>query len=408
MVTKPFDSYKWRWLSVQPSEGLLKAPVYLGVLRALQKHQGNPYSSEDLYNELLIVQEETNSSVTLAREPNGNLFRNSGQYWRGTGLLLNQPGEIQLSSLGRRVADGSITNDEFASLMIRNTVLPNPLTYSPLELEKWHDADLRIKPLELILNVMTELGTTYGSTYAYLTPDELIKIVIPLSGNKETSEAISRAIYQYRGQTLDISGWPDCAPAANDRRLAREFLLFLENFEICRVGAETTNNDQRFYLDNYLNVELDINLGETFFENTEITEDEIVRTAASNLPTIIERTRTTTSIVHRPNQAKFRRQVLSQGNGRCILTGESTPEVIEAAHIIPVSHGGSDDPENGFCMRVDIHRLFDGGKIRIQSDGQVTLNPRLNGTPSYTELPLQIAFPQSVNLINVEWRSRYL
>ena len=45
---KPFPSYKWRWLSWLPTEGLLRAPVFLGVLRALHKHQGYPYSSTSL------------------------------------------------------------------------------------------------------------------------------------------------------------------------------------------------------------------------------------------------------------------------------------------------------------------------------------------------------------------------
>ncbi len=41
------------------------------------------------------------------------------------------------------------------------------------------------------------------------------------------------------------------------------------------------------------------------------------------------------------------------------------------AHIIPVGHGGTDAVGNGLCMRVDIHRLFDNGKIRIAPDGEV-------------------------------------
>ena len=83
---KPFPSFKWRWLSVQPTEGLLIAPVFLGVLRALEQFEGEPYSSEHLHNELKRVKAETRTNIDLARTPARNLFRNSGQYWRGTGL----------------------------------------------------------------------------------------------------------------------------------------------------------------------------------------------------------------------------------------------------------------------------------------------------------------------------------
>lgn len=146
---KPFDTYKWRWLSVLPTEGLLKAPVFLGVLRALQQFEGEPFSSEDLRDELQVVQDETKTTVTLARpELDRNLFRNSGQYWKGTGLLEPITGEIQLTNLGHNVANGEITHDEFAALMIRNTVLPNPITYQQDEVQKWKNAGLRIKPFE--------------------------------------------------------------------------------------------------------------------------------------------------------------------------------------------------------------------------------------------------------------------
>jgi hypothetical protein len=84
---KPFDTYKWRWLSVQPTEGLLKPAVFLGVLRALDKCEGLRPSNQSVYDALLLVEQETQSSVSLARDLDLNLLRNSGQYWKGTGLL---------------------------------------------------------------------------------------------------------------------------------------------------------------------------------------------------------------------------------------------------------------------------------------------------------------------------------
>ncbi len=155
--TKPFPTYKWRWLHTQPTESRLKLPVYKGVLRAALNSQGLAKSSVELFNELSKVETDprrrnsTNDQggqVELARDTARNILRNSGQYWTGTGVLVNVRGKVELTSLGQKFAGGALTNDEFAALMVRNTVLPNPQTYSDAEIAKWRDAGLRIKPFE--------------------------------------------------------------------------------------------------------------------------------------------------------------------------------------------------------------------------------------------------------------------
>jgi hypothetical protein len=125
---KPFDTYKWRWLSVAPTESLLVPSVFLGVLRTLARHEGQAPSEPALAAELARVQAETGSPVNLARSGERNLIRNSGQYWKGTGLLEPDRGEIHLTPIGRRVAEGKIAQTEFTALMIQQTVLPNPWT----------------------------------------------------------------------------------------------------------------------------------------------------------------------------------------------------------------------------------------------------------------------------------------
>ena len=405
---KPFPSFKWRWLSVQPTEGLLIAPVFLGVLRALEQFEGEPYSSEHLHDELKRVKIETRTRIDLARTPERNLFRNSGQYWRGTGLLEATTGKVALTNLGRALASGEITNDEFAALMVRNTVLPNPATYSEEEMRRWRDAALRIKPLEMILAVMDRLGRDYGIKKAFLTPNELIKVVIPLSGEKASVGAIASSVNAYRQGNLSLRDWPDCAPEANDRRLAREFLLFLKNFDICRTSGSAGRYEEKFYLGEVLAAVPGQEEAVSFLEDGSVTEEEIVNSRTSEIPLIIERTRVATSAIKRPNQSSFRRKVLAASQNKCILTNEGTPKVLEAAHIIPVRHGGTDLVGNGFCMRVDIHRLYDDGRIRIFSDGIVQMHEQIAKTVSYAHLPKRIEFPASVVKENIEWRSRYL
>ncbi len=405
---KPFPTYKWRWLSVEPSEGLLKAPVFLGVLRALQRHEGELYSSFGLHRALKRVCRDTGTDINLARTRERNLVRNSGQYWRGTGLVANSRGTIRLTNLGHNVASGQITNDDFAALIIRNTVLPNSLTYKKPKIQEWENVGLRIKPLELILAIMDKLGRDYCISQAFLSPNELIHVLIPLAGEKASITSCAQAIYEFRNGHLDISSWPNCAPRSNDKRLAREFLLFLENFGICRTDSTANRYEQKFYLDQILSNNIRPDEHRSFQKDYEITDNEIENSRDSEIPIIIERKRVKASLIDRPGQDKFRKGVLVAGGNRCILTQETTLDVLEAAHIIPVEHGGTDRIGNGLCMRVDIHRLYDRGKIRIEPDGSIKLNKQIETTISYSHLPPKIIFPSTVAMKNIEWRSRYL
>jgi len=109
----PFPGFKWKWLSLLPTEGLLSPPVFLGVLRVLGKHEGEAPSSSKLRDDLELVEKETETDVDLARTSSGrNLIRNSGQYWIGTGLYKKQRGKIELTPFGKKVADGRINQDE--------------------------------------------------------------------------------------------------------------------------------------------------------------------------------------------------------------------------------------------------------------------------------------------------------
>ncbi|MGR5214034.1 HNH endonuclease [Vibrio harveyi] len=84
------------------------------------------------------------------------------------------------------------------------------------------------------------------------------------------------------------------------------------------------------------------------------------------------RTKMTTTKLQR-EQAKFRK-FLMQLDEKCVLTGENTPTVLEAAHIIPVSECGTDVSENGIILRCDLHRLYDNGAFKFRTDGRVEVN----------------------------------
>jgi len=406
---KPFETYTWRWLSVAPTESLLEPPVLLGVLRVLARYEGDAPATSAIAQELKTVQAETRTTVNLARTATRNIIRNSGQYWKGTGLLRPDRGEIHLTVLGRQIAEGWITQSEFAAIMVQQTVLPNPWTYSAEEMAKWRDANLEIRPLSLILNILETLKRDHGGIKdAFITPRELTRIVIPLAGMKVTVADMAHCIMDFRRGRLDVSAWPDCVPGANDVRLAREFLLFLANFGVCRKVQRGSRLDDRYVSDEMFDTNGLANLTDAsiFVSETQASEvvDAIRRSA---LPSLIERQRIATTILARPGQATFRKQVLNISGTQCLITGERMAEVLEAAHIIPVTRGGTDDVGNGLCLRVDIHRLFDAGNIRLHPSGDLQFTDAIKASQNYKYLPTRIVIPAFVNRANVVWRSKY-
>lgn len=408
---KPFDSYKWRWLHVQPTESLLQPPIFLGVLRALAKHEYKAPSSHELADDLDKVQRDTNSPVDLVRTRERNLIRNSGQYWKGTGLLVPTPGAIELTPLGRRVASGAVTQNEFAWVVVEETVLPNPLTYASHEIQKWQSAGLEIRPFGLLIQILSRLAQRGGLDKAFITVTELIRIVIPLAGVATPAEATAEALVQYRDGHLNLAGWPDCAPKSNDRRLAREFLLFLANYNICMKTAGDTSDRDRYYLDSAFDVELADQIGGTATitdQSEEMTAQVLETLSLSLAPLVSARERRTSSQLARPGQPKFRRDVLVAFENKCLVTGERLADVLEAAHIVPVEYGGKDLVGNGLCLRRDVHRLFDLGHLRISADGGLMLSSAAKNSVSYAHLPRIVALPAFVDLPNMAWRSSYL
>lgn len=400
---KPFEGYKWRWAVLTPTESLNAPPVYLGVLRALLENEGSSPNSDALLESLKLVQMQTKTRVNLARPQKRNLIRNSGQYWKALKLLKSTDhGEIELTEFGRLVANGNITKAEFAATVIKTLILPN--TSIVADVSEWASVGLSIKPLELILNVLVRLRAIGGSDEAYITPDELVKIIIPLSGDKARLEKHLKAIKLYRTGSLDIATWPNCAPAANDKRMVKEFLIFLHNYGYCKRVVESGLSD-KYYLSDILTSEVTrltaLEIGNV---DVEVAAREIRKT---RIPSLTERRRVLTEIITRPNQSIFRNNVLTACDNKCLITGVMLGTVLEAAHIVPVNQKGADTIENGLCLRSDIHLLFDTGNLRIRRDGGLHLSEDASQRINYANLPSEVNIPDYVNMDFIEWRWKY-
>lgn len=401
---KPFPSYKWRWATVTCTEGLNDPAVYLGVLRALDEFEGQPPSNRRLFRRLQIVEKQTNSRVTLARAADRNLIRNSGQYWTALGLLAPARGEIRLTEFGKKVADGNITPIEFAISVIVSLELPNRQIMSPDEVLAW--GDLRIKPLRLILDILDELRERFGQEHSYLTRDELTRIVIPLAGIRSSLSQFTTAINLYRTGKLDMSTWPDCTPGANDKRIAREFLLFLANYGFCKRILRDEIGEERFYLEDIERRQiLEIREASVEYNDSISAYEEVVITEVSST---IERKKVMRAIWTRPYQLQFRENVLQAFKATCIITKVNMPNVLEAAHIVPVAEKGLSLIGNSLCMRVDVHRLFDTGHLRIDPMGRLHLSDTAAKKNNYLFLPKKITLPSFVSRKSVDWRWRYM
>lgn len=71
------------------------------------------------------------------------------------------------------------------------------------------------------------------------------------------------------------------------------------------------------------------------------------------------------------NQKALRQALIATG-ACCAITGETTQEALDVAHIIASAESGADVIDNSILLRTDIHRLFDKKMFSISSSGEIT------------------------------------
>ncbi|MBT6690863.1 hypothetical protein HOB10_00815 [Candidatus Parcubacteria bacterium] len=81
------------------------------------------------------------------------------------------------------------------------------------------------------------------------------------------------------------------------------------------------------------------------------------------------------------DQVNFRNELLDVYEGICAITGKyfvfKESNLLEAAHIIPVSHGGSYDVNNGILITSDLHKALDSGAITFDENYNILIDPRV-------------------------------
>jgi len=400
---KPFPDFKWKWASLQCTEGINDPVVLLGVLFRMRKLEadGFKYSSEAFAKELHELSHDIKDSVGVnlsKRTGERNLIRNSGQYWRAVGLLTDSDhsGKIRLTDFGRRVADHDISQAEFAAITVQTFRLPNPQIQRMDECKRWIKHGLKLYPLRLLLAILSGLQER---EQGYITTEELIRIIIPLSGSKAILDDYLNFILWFRTGQLDVTSWENYAPMDNDMRIAREYLLFLSHYGYVIPVEGTTRLSEQYTYNATLSSEINAILSESPKDTS--LQNVTVQIRTSGVASEIERKRIEAQRT-RPNQARFRKEVL-QAYKRCIITNVRMPEVLEAAHIKPFKYNGEDTVANGLAMRMDIHLLFDAGHLRISDTGEVQLSTRARMDYGAT-IPPTIVLPSYTNRDFLRWR----
>lgn len=392
----PFDNYKWKWATFAPTESINDPVVLLGVLFRMEKLEGKcKFNSDEFTQELARLTEDLHDSVGVDLAGRGgerNVMRNSQQYWKALGLIPSDAhGTIQLTDYGRKVARREISQTEFSAVTVMTHQLPNPAIQKASECALWQQHGIHLYPLKLILFLCKEVG--------YITTKELREIIIPLSACRDVTMAdYVNFVQWHRDGSLDLSQWPNCCTESNDKRMAREFLLFLSYYGYLNREVGESNDADRYAFNYDIADEIDAIL----MGAVSPTIDETLRLLnADDVISDVERKRVQ-AVKVRPHQARFRREVL-EACQRCLITNVTMPEVLEAAHIKPYKYHGEDTVANGFAMRLDIHMLFDTGHLRIAPDGKVELSGRAR--LDYGALiPPQIVIPEFINKEFLQWR----
>lgn len=85
-------------------------------------------------------------------------------------------------------------------------------------------------------------------------------------------------------------------------------------------------------------------------------------------------------------EARFRETILACDGHCCVLTRETTTEVLEAA-LIPAKNGENDVSFNGITLEVGLHRLFDARLFTFRDNGRVIVtDPQSRLSPAYRTL----------------------
>ena len=73
-------------------------------------------------------------------------------------------------------------------------------------------------------------------------------------------------------------------------------------------------------------------------------------------------------VFRKQRDPNFRNKVLKKYDYTCIVCGCKETTILQAAHIVSVESGGSDDASNGYCLCANHHLMFDAKILNIDME----------------------------------------
>jgi len=118
---------------------------------------------------------------------------------------------------------------------------------------------------------------------------------------------------------------------------------------------------------------------------------------------VIERVTVSSGLESLFNSASFRDFVMFGYKNLCAIT-ETVIKYgnyinLEAAHIVPKSHGGFWVPSNGIALTRDLHWAFDKGFFTLDDDYKIKIHPKISSDYLYSLNGKQIRLPEDTFFI---------
>lgn len=98
-------------------------------------------------------------------------------------------------------------------------------------------------------------------------------------------------------------------------------------------------------------------------------------------------------VTGRPDQQRFKFQLVKRYGLICAVCGLRTAPLLQAAHIVPKEHHGSDDPRNGLVLCANHHLAFDLALFSIHPESLA-----IGYQEGYDQEQLQIAYENLCHL----------
>ena len=114
----------------------------------------------------------------------------------------------------------------------------------------------------------------------------------------------------------------------------------------------------------------DFEVLEELSDNVNTVNDERVATVTN------ERQTTVISVKKKVRDSSFKSRVLNSYSSRCAFCGVQL-KLIDAAHIVPVAHHGTDETSNGISLCALHHRAYDRRLVTFNSEYQILINEKL-------------------------------